>query len=169
MKDWLLRLDALQRRRNPIGAKRIEDEDSYCCDEFSIVIKAKSKTSYNRKGAEANQVKEVQDLTSRAASGLVTFRYGGEPIHKIHVVFPLAPKKIYGVDSDGKRVVTDWNTREPASERIKKEMKGWKKYGNVIPLFWKSGMVREPVIRAYAEDLLRWTGSSNAEKQLQLD
>ena len=164
-----MRLDALQRKRNSFRSKRIADEDSYCCDEFSIVIKAKSKTSYNRKGAESNQVKEVQDLTSRAASGLVTFRYGGQPINKIHVVFPLAPTKIYGVDDEGNKIVTGWDTRKPASDQIKKEMKGWKKYGNVIPLFWKSGMVREPVIRAYGKDLLKWTGSSNTEKQLQLD
>ena len=135
VKDWYLRLDALQRKRSTDGTKRIADEDSYCMDEFSIVISPKTSTSYNRKGAEANQVKEVQALTSRAASGLVTFRYGGEPIGKMHVIFPLAPTKIYGIDSEGEKIVVDWNVRIPASKNIKKEVKGWSKYPNIIPLF----------------------------------
>ena len=83
IKDWFLHLDALQHKRVGMDGKRIADKDSYCCDEFFIVIKPKTTTSYNRKGAEANQVKELQDLASRAASGLVTFRYGGEAIAKI--------------------------------------------------------------------------------------
>ena len=169
VRDWFLRLDNLQRKTSIEGKCRIADEDIYCCDEFSIVIKPKTTTSYNRKGAEANQVKELQDLASRAASGLITFRHGGAPIGKIHVILPLAPKKIYDYDTEGKKFIKDWDVRIPASTIIMKEMEGWKKYENVIPLFWKSAMAREPVIRAYSEDLLKWAGSSVAEKQLQLD
>ena len=106
IKDWYLRLDALQRKRAVGGRKRISDEDTYCFDEFSIVIKPKTATSYNRKGAEANQVKEHMDLASRAASGLVTFRYGGEPVGKMHVIFPLAPKKLWGFDEKGEKVLS---------------------------------------------------------------
>ena len=73
---------------------RIADEDSYCCDEFSIVLKPHTSTSYNWKGAEANQVKDGLSLSSRSASGLLTLRYGGDPIGKLHIIFLLAPKKI---------------------------------------------------------------------------
>ena len=59
--------------------------------------------------------------------------------------------------------------RIPASANIKKEMTGWSKYDNIIPLFWPTTMAREPVIRAYAEDLLNWVGSSSSEKQVQTD
>ena len=135
VRDWFLRLDALQRKRSVDGMNRISDEDTYCCDEFLIVINPKTSTCYNRRGAEANQVKEVQNLSSRAASGLVTFRYGGDPIGVIHIIYPLAPKKIYGVDSDGDKIVTGWNVRVPASRNTQNEMLGWKKYKNVIPLF----------------------------------
>ena len=51
----------MQRKHTLLPNKRIADEDSYCYDEFSIVIKHKSTASYNRKGTEANQVKELQD------------------------------------------------------------------------------------------------------------
>ena len=74
------------------------DEDIYAADEFSIVIKPQTESSYNRKGAEANQVKEFGNLASRAASGLITFRYGGEPIKKLHIIFPLQPKKLYSFE-----------------------------------------------------------------------
>ena len=96
-------MDALQRTRSVDGRVRISAEDSYCADEFSIVIKPKTEKSYNRKGSESNQVKELQELSSRAASGLVTFRYGGEPIGKLHIIFPLAPKKIWAYDEDGEK------------------------------------------------------------------
>ena len=59
------------------------------------------------KGAESNQVKEHQDLASRAASGLVAFRYGGRAIGKLHIVFPLAPKKIYAFDEEGEKYLKD--------------------------------------------------------------
>ena len=95
----------MQRKHTLLPNKRIADEDSYCYDEFSIVIKHKSTASYNRKGTEANQVKELQDLASRAGSGLVTFRYGDEPVGKMHIVFPLTPKKMYDFDSAGKQFV----------------------------------------------------------------
>ena len=62
VRDWFLRLDALQRKRSVDGMNRISDEDTYCCDEFSIVINPKTSTYYNRRGAEANQVKEVKNL-----------------------------------------------------------------------------------------------------------
>ena len=112
IKDWFLHLDALQHKRVGMDGKRIADKDSYCCDEFSIVIKPKTTTSYNRKGAEANQVKELQDLASRAASGLVTFRYGGEAIAKMHIIFPLSPKKVYNIDAEGE-VLKGWDVRTP--------------------------------------------------------
>ena len=75
------------------------------------------------KGAEANQVKEYQDLASRSATGLVTFRYAGNPIGKIHIIFPLAPKKIWAIESQGVKFLKSWNVREPASQKIKTEMK----------------------------------------------
>ena len=56
IKEWLLRQDNFFRHRG-LG-KRVLDQDSYCCDEFSIVIQPKTSKSYNRKGAEANQVRE---------------------------------------------------------------------------------------------------------------
>ena len=39
VKDWFLRLDNMQRKHTSFPNKRIADEDSYCYDEFSIVIK----------------------------------------------------------------------------------------------------------------------------------
>ena len=135
VKDWFLRLDNMQRKRIHFLDKRIADEDSYCYDEFSIVIKPKTATSYNRKGAESNQVKEPQDLASRAASGLVTFRYGGDPIGKMHIVFPLAPKKVFGFDSTGKKFIKTWDVRTPASAAIVKEIEEWAEFDNIVPLF----------------------------------
>ena len=167
IRDWLLRLDAMQRQGNK--EIRVHPENSYCADEFSIVINHKTKTSYNFKGSEANQVKEMQNLSSRSASVLVTFRYGGDPIGKLHIIFPPAPKKIYDIDEEGKKFVKAWDVRTPASASIKKEMKGWSKYENIIPLFCATAMAREPIMRASGEDLRKWAGSSSTEKQLQLD
>ena len=99
------------------------------------MIKQKTESTYNRKGAESNQVKEMQDLASRSATGLVTFRYGGEPIGMLHIIFPLAPKKIWGIDSEGKKYIKGWDVREPESKNIKREMTAYAKYQNIIPLF----------------------------------
>ena len=169
IKDWFLREDALQRERAGDRGYRIAPEDSYCADEFSIVIAPKTKSSYNLKGCESNQVKDHDYLASRSASGLVTFRYGGDPIGKLHIIFPLAPKKIWDIDENGKKFVKGWDVRTPASAVIKKEMKGWAKYKNIVPLFWRTAMAREPIIRAYGEDLRKWAGHSSSEKLLQLD
>ena len=107
IRDWFLRLDALHRKRSVDGSWGIAKEDTYAADEFSIVIKKKTETSYNMKGAEANHVKELQDLASRSASGLLTLRYGGAPIGKLHIIFPLAPKKIYAYNEEGIKYIKD--------------------------------------------------------------
>jgi len=77
-------------------------------NEFSIVIAPKTKTSYNFKGCESNQMKDHDYLASRSSSGLVTFRYDGEPIGKLHIILPLAPKKIWDINENVKKFVKDW-------------------------------------------------------------
>ena len=66
---------------------------------------------------------------------MVTFRYGGEPLKKMHIIFPLAPKKIFDIDINGNKFVKDWDVRVPASRNIRNEMKGWEQYSNIVPLF----------------------------------
>ena len=107
IRDWFLRLDALQRKRSINGKCRVSPENTYAADEFSIVIKHKAETSYNIRGAECNHVKELQDLASRAASGILTVRYRGDPVGKLHIIFPLAPKKIYAFNNEGEKYLKD--------------------------------------------------------------
>ena len=45
IRDWFLRLDALNRYRSIAGTRRIRKADTYGADEFSIVIKKKTDTS----------------------------------------------------------------------------------------------------------------------------
>ena len=51
-------------------------------------------------------------------------RYKGTPIGKLHIIFPLAPKKLYAFDEEGEKYIKDWDVRVPASAAIKNEMKG---------------------------------------------
>ena len=65
---WILRLNGLQRKK-PGGNVmcRVNASDTSSCDEFSIVVKHKTEKSYNPRGSESNQVKEYQNLLSRAS------------------------------------------------------------------------------------------------------
>ena len=64
IKNWFLRQDAFQRSRADVGGYRVVPEDTYCFDEFSIVIVPKTKNSYNFKGNVPNQVKDHDYLGS---------------------------------------------------------------------------------------------------------
>ena len=46
--------------KRSVNGACLADEDSYCMDEFAIVINGKKVQSYNIKGSESNQVKELQ-------------------------------------------------------------------------------------------------------------
>ena len=153
IRDYFLRRDNLQ-RTSPSNTPRISPCDTYSMDEFCIVIKPPCKKSYNRVGSESNHCKELGQLASRAASGLVCFRMGGEPFHKLWIIFPLSPKKIFSVDDQGNKTVIGWDVRRPAANRVMKEFETYKKYKNVIPLFWPSAMAREPIMKAFGEDLI---------------
>ena len=93
IRDYFLRRDNIQRTSSS-KTPRITPRDTYSMDEFCIVIKPPCKKSYNRVGNESNHCKELGQLASRAASGLVCFRMGGEPLGKMWIIFPLSPKKI---------------------------------------------------------------------------
>ena len=41
-------------------------------------------------------------------------------IEKLHVIFPLAPKRIYEVDEAGEKKLVGWDVRVPAAAQIKK-------------------------------------------------
>ena len=66
---------------------------------------------------------------------MLTLRYAGTLIGKMHIILPLAPKKIWGFDSSVKKILKGWDVRVPASKMIQNEMKEWEKYENIIPLF----------------------------------
>lgn len=169
IRDYFLRRDNLQ-RASSTKTPRISPGDTYSMDEFCIVIKPPCKKSYNRVGSESNHCKEPGQLASRAASGLVCFRMGGEPFHKMWIIFPLSPKKIYSIDDEGEKIVIGWDVRCPAAKRVMNEFETYKKYSNVVPLFWPSAMAREPIMKAFGEDLVKLLAEEERrEREMLLD
>ena len=151
VRDQLCRYDEYQRsapfQERPVDTVwgRVHPDNHWAMDEYCIAMSKDTRSSYSDKGGDENHVKGLS--TSREMSGIALFNLGETQPTYTYAIIPLTCK--YSKAVDGSMI---FDVRKPRSSVIAREAEQYP--ANVRCYYWPSGMCREPVFEAFAEDFL---------------